>query len=93
MVKDIYSYISEDISLKVGEKTKIKSGFLTALTLIYSGMISKEIFSISIIYGTGHQGFSYSLFYQKDTKSINIGNEKFSIVEVSSDKLILRKFE
>ncbi len=93
MMKDTYGNISNDISLKVGEKTKIKSGFLNSITLIYSGMISRDIFSVSVLYGTGNQGFSYNLYYQKDTKSIKVGNESLSIIEISTDHLILRKFE
>jgi len=91
MMKDTYGFISQDITLVVGEKTKIKSGFLNTITLIYSGMVSKDIFSISILYGTGNQGFSYNLYYPKDTKSIKVGNDTFFIVNVSTDQLILRK--
>ena len=66
MKDETYGYFTQDITLAVGEKTKIKSGFLNTMTLVYWGMISKDIFSISILYGTGNQGFSYNLYYQKD---------------------------
>jgi len=93
MVKDTYGYISEDISLKVGEKTKLKSGFLNTLTLVYCGMISKDIFSIAILFGTGNQGFSYNLYYQKETKTITVDHEILSVIDVNVEKLILRKIE
>jgi hypothetical protein len=93
MKDDSFGYISQDITLKVGEKTKLKSGFLNTITLVYCGMISKDIFSISILFGTGNQGFSYNLYYEKDTKLIEVGNESFSIVEVDSNLLKLRKIE
>lgn len=91
MKDETYGYISQDITLAVGEKTKIKSGFLNTITLIYSGMISKDIFSVSILYGTGNQGFSYNLYYSKDAKSIKVGNENFFIVNVTTEQLTLRK--
>ena len=43
-MKDTYSYITNDIILAVGEKTKIKIGMLTSMELIYSGMVSKDVF-------------------------------------------------
>lgn len=91
MKNESYGYISEDINLAVGEKTKIKLGLMNSITLIYSGMISKDIFSITLLYGSGYQGYSYNLYYPKESKSIKIGNESFSIVNVNSDQLILRK--
>jgi hypothetical protein len=93
MENETYGFISHDITLLIGEKKKIKSGFLNTTTLVYCGMISKDIFSISILYGSGNQGFSYNLYYQKDTKSILVGSESFSVIEVNAKKLILRKIE
>ena len=91
MKNETYGYISEDITLAVGEKTKIKLGLVNSITLIYSGMISKDIFSITLLYGSGYQGYSYNLYYPKESKSIKIGDESLSIVNVNSDQLILRK--
>lgn len=91
MKDESYGYISADITLKVGEKTKIKLGLVNSVTLIYSGMISKDIFSITLLYGSGYQGYSYNLYYPKESKTIKIGDESYSIVSVSSDKLIIRK--
>ncbi len=91
MKDDTYGYISDEINLAVGEKTKIKIGFMNAKTIIYSGMISKDIFSIVLLYGTGNQGFSYNLFYPKTLKAIKIDNESFYVVSVNEDKIVLRK--
>jgi len=91
MKDETYSNISQDITLAVGEKTKIKSGFLNTVTLVYSGMISKDIFSVSVLFGSGNQGFSYNLYYSKDAKSIKVGNVTFFIVNVSADQLTFRK--
>lgn len=91
MKNESYGYISEDITLAVGEKTKIKLGLMNSITLIYSGMISKDIFSITLLYGSGYQGYSYNLYYPKESKTIRIGNGSFSIVNVSANQLIIRK--
>lgn len=91
MKNETYEYISEEITLTIGDKTKIKIGFMNAKTIVYCGMISKDIFSIALIYGTGSQGFSYNLFYPKVAKSIKIDNESFYVVSVSEDKLVIRK--
>ena len=91
MKNDTYDFISEDITLAVGDKTKIKIGFRNAKTIAYCGMISKDIFSIALLYRTGNQGFSYNLFYPKNSKSIKIDNESFNLVSVSEVQLVLRK--
>lgn len=91
MKDESYGYISNDITLAVGEKTKIKLGLVNSVTLIYSGMISKDIFSITLLYGSGYQGCSYNLYYTKESKTIKIDNQSLSIVSVSSDQLILRR--
>ena len=91
MKDETYGYISQDITLLVGEKTKVKSGLLDSISIIYSGMISKDTFSITVLYGSGYQGYSYNLFFSKESKTIKVGKETFSIVSVTADQLILRK--
>ncbi|KYK23804.1 hypothetical protein AYK24_00800 [Thermoplasmatales archaeon SG8-52-4] len=91
MKNDTYGYISEDITLAVGDKTKIKIGFMNSKTIVYCGMISKDIFSVAILYGTGNQGFSYNLFYPKNTKTIKIDNDSYYVVSVSENQLVIRK--
>ena len=71
----------------------LKSGFLNTITLVYCGMISRDIFSISVLYGTGNQGFSYNLYFQKETKSVTVGLEVFSVIDVNAENIILRKIE
>ena len=50
MKDESYGNIFNDITLAVGEKTKIKLGLVNSVTLIYSGMISKDIFSITFLF-------------------------------------------
>ena len=90
-MKDTYSYIKNDIILAVGEKTKIKIGMLTSMELIYSGMVSKDVFSIALTFGSGYQGYSYNLYFSKESKTIKIGNETLSIISVNPNQLTLRK--
>lgn len=91
MDEDAYSYISSEINLAIGEKTKIKLGLVNTITLIYSGMPSKDVFSIVLQSSSGYQGYSYNLYYPKDTKSIKLGKESISIINVTPEKLVLRK--
>ncbi len=91
MIKDKYGYISDDIILAIGEKTKLKLGLMDSITLIYCGMISKDVFSIAILFGSGYQGYSYNLYYPIDARSIKIGSIALSIVSVKFEQLILRK--
>jgi hypothetical protein len=92
MDQETYGYITDDITLAVGETTKIKLGFVNTLTIIYGGMPSKDVFTIIIQTSSGYQGYSYNLFYQKDTKTMRIGKESFSVITVSPEKITLRKY-
>ena len=91
MFEEKIGYVSEDINLDIGEKKKIKLGFIDSITLIYSGMPSKDVFSITVLYGSGYQGYAYTIFYPNDQRMIKIDSENFNVVSVKSDQLILRK--
>lgn len=91
MVEDTYGYIANDINLAIGGTTRIKLGIVNTVTLIYSGMLSKDVFSIVIQTGSGYQGYSYNLYYPKDTKTIKIGKESLSIINVRPKQLTLRR--
>jgi len=91
MKKEKFDYISEDIVLGVGEKTKIKFGFMDSITLIYCGMVSKDVFSLALLFGSGYQGYSYNLYFPVDSRNIKIGSISLSVVNVKSEQLILRK--
>ena len=91
MAKDEYGYVSDDIVLGVGEKTKIKFGFMDSITLIYGGMVSKDVFSLALLFGSGYQGYSYNIYFPSDSRKIKIGSISLDIINVKSDQLILRK--
>jgi hypothetical protein len=88
---DTYGYVTPDITISIGEATKIKLGFVNTISVIYGGMPSKDVFSIIIQTGSGYQGYSYNLFYPKDTKTIKIGKESFTVINVTSEQITLRK--
>ena len=88
---DTYGYIANNITLAIGETTRIKLGFVNTVTLIYSGMPSKDVFSIVIQTGSGYQGYSYNLYYPKDTKTIKVGKESFSIINVTPERITFRR--
>jgi hypothetical protein len=91
MKKEKFGQISDDIVLEIGEKTKIRFGFIDSITLIYGGMVSKDVFSLALLFGSGYQGYSYNLYYPIDSRNIKIGSISLSVVNVKSEQLILRK--
>lgn len=91
MKDDSVSYISDDIILRIGESYKIKIGFANTISLMYGGMPSNDSFSITLIEGTGYQGFAYSLFYPKDTRSISIKEKLFQIISINEESITIRK--
>ena len=86
---DKYDNISEDIVLGVGEKIKIKFGFMDSMTIIYGGMVSKDVFSLALLFGSGYQGYSYNLYYLADSRNVKIGRATLSIVSVKTISVII----
>lgn len=81
------------IEIRTGE-TFILGGKLSFLSqrMSYSGMINENTFSISVFIWAGRGGLTtYPVYFPKDSREINIGNETYRVLNVDKDKLQLQK--
>lgn len=83
-------YIPEDLTLTVGQSKKIKLGFANNFTMLYCGMPNKDVFSISLMLASGYQGYGINLYFPRNSKSINLQNKIFQVVNVTPELITLR---
>ena len=81
----------EKIVLGIGQKKKIKSGFLTSFSIIYCGMPNKDVFSVCLKESTGNQGFAMNLYYPKGSRTIKINDAEFTVFDVTPEMLTLQE--
>ncbi len=81
----------EKIVLGIGQKRKIKTGFLTSFSIIYSGMPSNEVFSICLKESSGNQGYAMNLYYPKSSRTIRVGDAEFTVFDVTPEMLTLQE--
>ena len=91
MKDEYYTNITNDIILPIGQTHKIKLGFANSFSILYSGMPSKDVFTISIIEGYGNQVYSYPLYFPKDIMKITLKTKTFHIVRINEESITIRE--
>ena len=81
----------EKIVLGIGQKKKIKTGFLTSFSIIYCGMPNKDVFSVCLKESTGNQGFAMNFFYPEGSRTIKINDAEFTVFDVTPEMLTLQE--
>jgi len=81
--------MKEEILIQTGELAEIKTAFLTYAKIIYSGMPNKNTFVISSILSEVGGFVSPSIYYSKESTFITIIKNRFKVIEVTPDYIIL----
>jgi len=79
----------EQITIKTGERDKVKLGFLSGVEVIYCGMPNKETFSVGYKDNFGNQGYAMNVFYPKTAKTIIIKRTSFRVIDVTPEQIII----
>ena len=78
-----------DYTIPIGSSTLIKSGFLSSVSIFYSGMISENIFAISVQDVTRLGNAFVPLYFPIKTEEITIRGISFSVKSVSPESITL----
>jgi len=79
-----------EYKIYVGTKMKIHNGFLKkAMIIMYCGMSSEKVFVLAPLLSSGYSGFSPSIYFNADSKEIQILNQGFGVIEVTPEYIIL----
>ena len=81
----------KSVTLKVGESVTT-SGFLSVATsgIVYGGMVSDRVFSLSVRSISGRGGFdSYTLYFPVGTTEHQVGKKKLYIRSVTPSEIIV----
>ena len=81
--------MKEEFLIEKGKLQEIKIGFLTYQRIIYAGMPTEKAFAISTIIDTDGEYTSHQIFYPKETTFITIIKQRFKVIEVTPDYIIL----
>ena len=81
-----------EINLKVGDKIKLKIGFLQdTLHLIYAGMPNEDTYSFILKKSMGYQGWAYNLFFPTSKKEIVLGKTRIQILNINPEFIVFRQ--
>jgi len=76
--------------INVGTVLKLKHGFLKGTSLImYCGMPNENTFVLAPFIVKGYQGFSPNIYYNSNSRIIQIHKRQFEVYEVTTDYIIL----
>jgi len=82
--------MKEEHKIHTGESKKIKIDFLNSIRLIYSGMPSENVFSITPLINDMNWGYTTPIiYYPKDTSKMYIMENRFKVKEVTPNYIIL----
>lgn len=77
--------------VKVGEVAQVKKGFLffgPRTDIIYTGMVSKEIFSLAITFSVMYNSLAYNVYLPLGTREATLGGGRIEITEVTPDYIL-----
>jgi len=77
--------MQKEILIHTGGLAKLKTGFATTISIIYSGMPNDQSFAMTFMYA----GFASNIFYSKKSTFISIIYQRFKVIEVTTDYIIL----
>lgn len=80
---------TRDIVLKVGESASLKSGFMTKIKLLFTGMPDKDTFSLAVNTTSGHASHAYNLFFPKNRRNLVLENRSIEVLMVTPDEIRL----
>ena len=85
--------MEDAITISVGEKKNIRSGFLNWFGVIYCGMPNENTFSLSHMETTSHQGYALNIYYPKSMSKIKIKGVEFNVMSVTPEKITIQQIK
>ncbi len=81
-----------EYKIYVGSVMKINQGLMKGpLKIMYCGMTSENIYTLSPFSGKGYQGFSPNIYYNTESVYIHVFNVEFEVLEVNQEYILLRQ--
>ena len=79
-----------DYEILVGTVIEIKKGFLKGtFKIMYCGMSNENTFVLAPYVTQGYQGFSPNIYYNADSKVIQILDVAFDVIKVTPQYIVL----
>jgi hypothetical protein len=79
---------SNEHILRVSQTVKVRPGvFRSQVSVVYTGMINENTYSIAVIWSYGHNSMAYNLFFPRNQRELEIPKGKIEIISVTQDEL------
>lgn len=80
-----------DITLKVGEEAKLRSGFSGGAWIIYAGQPNRDTYSVAVRWTSGsNAAAAYNLFLPTGQTEFTVAKGRVRVYSVSSHEIRLR---
>ena len=80
----------QDVSLKVGEEAKLRSGFAGGWWIVFAGMPNRDTYSVAIRWASGNNAAAYNLFLPTAQTEFSAAKGQIRVYSVSSHEIRLR---
>jgi len=80
----------QDVSLKVGEEAKLRSGFAGGWWIVFAGMPNRDTYSVAIRWTSGNNAAAYNLFLPTAQTEFSAAKGQIRVYSVSSHEIRLR---
>lgn len=85
---------NNDYTLQLGESAKVRTGiFKSSVSIVYSGMVSENIYTIAVTWSFGHNSMAYNLFFPKRQREIFTPKDRLEVEYVSSEQIRFSYFD
>lgn len=79
-----------EYTLNVGGEAKIKRGLITSYSLLYGGMPGEDVYSLIVVWTSGHNSASYNLFFPRSQREFELLGGRVTVLDVSSTEVRFR---
>ena len=80
----------KDITLKVGEEAKLRSGFAGGWWIAYAGMPNRDTYSVAIRWTSGNSAAAHNLFLPTGQTEFSAAKGRVRVYSLSSHEIRLR---
>ena len=78
----------KNYTVRLGEHVKVRPAFFKSTeSIIYSGKLNEDIYSIVVSWTFGYNSMAYNLFFSKQQKEISTIKGRLEIDYVSSEEI------
>ena len=77
-------------TLRLGERTVVRRGWLKKSRIMFAGELSPGVFSVVAEWTNSHNSAAYNIYFHKDQNEFQAFDRRITILKVNRDELRFR---